>query len=452
MLRPKLNRVWASNSSTLRRDPGDAKYIQGWISEIPTYQVLNYLQYKIDTTLLALAERGVFEWGTDVQYGLNSLVWDETNKTVYVSIVGSPDRTKAPSTNPTHWVASSIQVSRASYDAVVAAINTHIADITGNPHKLTAGRLGAYNKNEIDAIVAQYQALVATHTSDKNNPHGVTATQAGAVPKTGGTYYGDVIFEAGVFFDAGKVNTISKTGGLFLKNNVGMIGISDAGVGQVGTTGSMSNIVTEASYPNLKSLQEPTYATQLPVFAMNLIGDININVGTGSTTDPSPAFNIWGGNCYYYEPSVAKYLVGDVGVQPNNLITIAVDLMSPDARSSTSIAENIHIGTENIHLVGYDNGGYALKIAGSGRYALYNLVGPVNTWYRFAVTYDGSKASLYINGVLVGVESIVAVPNNPTNFPVIDFVAKTSAIMRRWNLRNFRIWNYALSAKQISTL
>ena len=88
MLRPKLNRVWTSGSATLRRDPGDAKYIQGWISEIPTFQVLNYLQYKVDTTLLAQAERGIFEWGTDIQYGLGSIVWNELDKKIYVSTVG----------------------------------------------------------------------------------------------------------------------------------------------------------------------------------------------------------------------------------------------------------------------------------------------------------------------------------------------------------------------------
>ncbi len=58
-IRPKLNRVWTSNNSVARRDPGDAEYLKGWVAEIPTYQVLNYLQYKIDTTMLAQAERGI---------------------------------------------------------------------------------------------------------------------------------------------------------------------------------------------------------------------------------------------------------------------------------------------------------------------------------------------------------------------------------------------------------
>lgn len=450
MLRPKLNRVWAGNSSTLRRDPGDTKYIQGWISEIPTYQVLNYLQYKIDTTLLALAERGVFEWGRDVQYGLNTLAWDETNKTVYVSIVGSPDRNKAPSTNPDHWVASSVQVTRASYDAVVSAINTHIADITGNPHKLTAGRLNAYNKNEIDNIVAQYQAIVAAHTIDKKNPHNVTALQIGAVPATGGTYSGDVIFSAGIFFDTGKTTAIIKSGGIFLKNGAGQIGIDNTGVGKVGPTGSLSSIVTEASYPDVKALQEPNYTTAIPVFAMNLIGDINIRVGTGTTDDPSPAYNVNAGNCYLYSPNVAKTLKSSDNVNATGKVTISVDLMSPDPRSATSTAENVHFGTEQINLVGLDNGTYGVKIAGT-KYAMTQLTGPVGTWYKFAITYDGAVAIIYINGVEVGRQAIVATPTG-TNKVILDFVAKISPVLRRWNIRNLQIWDYALSAKQVSTL
>ena len=190
-LRPKLDRVWTSANSVLRRDPGDAKYIQGWVSEIPTFQVLNYLQYKVDTTLLAQAERGIFEWGSDITYVLGSVVWCENDKKIYVSTVGSPDKIKAPNTNLAHWSPSSIQVPRANYDAILASINFHIAD-KSNPHNLSAAQLGSYTKAETDALVAQYQALVLAHSSNKNNPHGVTALQVGAVPATGGAYTGDV--------------------------------------------------------------------------------------------------------------------------------------------------------------------------------------------------------------------------------------------------------------------
>ena len=449
MLRPKLNRIWASNSSTMRRDPGDAKYIQGWISEIPTFQVLNYLQYKIDVTLLALAERGIFEWGSDIQYGLNSLVWDETNKTVYISTVGSPNKTLAPSANPTQWVASSIQVSRASYDEVVSAINSHIADVTSNPHGLTANMIGAYSKNEIDNIVAQYQAIVKSHVDDKNNPHQVTASQAGAVPSTGGTYSGDVIFAAGIFFDANKVNTITKTGGLFLKNGAGQIGIDDTGVGKVGSGSSLSTIVTEDAYPGLKAAQEPSYTAPIPTYALDLIGSININVGVGSVDDPSPSFNAAAGNCYFYNPTTAKTLVSDKDINLSGRFTMAVDLMSPDPRSSTSTATNIKIGTEEIHLLGLDNGTYSVETS-TGNYAPTLLTGPVATWYRFAAVFDGTNIIAYVNGVEVA-RAAATVGTPTSNKAIINFFAKTTTL-RRWNIRNFRLWDSALTSKQVSTL
>lgn len=457
MLRPKLNRVWTSASSVARRDPGDTKYNQGWISEIPTYQVLNYLQYKVDTTLLALAERGVFEWGTDVQYGLNSLVWDETNKTIYVSTVGSPDRTKAPSANPTQWVASSIQVSRASYDTVVAAINTHIADVTSNPHKLTAGMLGAYSKTEIDNIVTQYRALVANHVNDKANPHGVTASQAGAVPSTGGTYTGDVTFNAGVWFDSGKVNGIVKTGGLYMKNGAGMIGIDSSGVGRVGTGTTPPKIVTESSFPDLKATQEVNYAVPEPIFRMAFVGTVAPDVGQGTVWDESPAYNIDNGYCYYYDPVALKNVTGTSRLLTSGSpFTMSVDLKSPDGRDSTSTAWNFVLGLEALHLLGIDNGQYCIETyvatgGGTTTFARTTLTGPVNQWYRFVISFDGATYRLYINGILASSQagsSWVGV-NNATFR--MGFNAKTTS-KRRWNVRNFRLWSEALTDKQVSTL
>lgn len=89
--RPLLNRVWASTNAATRRDPGDAKYIVGWTSEIPTFQVLNFLQFKTDTTFLAIAERGIAEWNVDITYTKGALTFDANNATVYVSLVSSPE-------------------------------------------------------------------------------------------------------------------------------------------------------------------------------------------------------------------------------------------------------------------------------------------------------------------------------------------------------------------------
>lgn len=457
MLRPKLNRIWTSTNANLRRDPGDAKYIQGWISEIPTYQVLNYLQYKVDTTLLALAERGIFEWGSDVTYGLASVVWDETDKRIYVSTVGAPDKTKAPSANSAHWTPSSIQVSRASYDSIVAAINAHIADVTGNPHKLTAGRLNAYNKNETDAIVAQYRALVLAHSSDKNNPHGVTATQTGAVPSTGGTYSGDVIFNAGVFFDSGKVNKINKSGGLFLQNGAGQIGIHDSGVGMVGPTKSMSKIVTEASYPGLKSAQEPGYAVPMPNFQMNCVRDINIQTGSGYVdSNFNPIFSAANGSLEITNITQALQIAtGSETLGSSQEWTISFDVLEVTPRIPTDTILTIIIGVGNISIYLTGSSLIVAERKNGSVYdtAQYQLTGPINTWYKVSATFKGDDITLFVDGV-----QVARVTNASSTSTVgggtfkLTSNSKSADAIRTLDVRNIRLWSQALTNKQVSNL
>ena len=89
-----------------------------------------------------------------------ALAWDEINKQIYVSQVLNPSKTLAPSANPAQWELSSIQITRQEYDTLNTNITAHIANVTGNPHQLTAGRLNSYTKAETDALIAQYLSLI----------------------------------------------------------------------------------------------------------------------------------------------------------------------------------------------------------------------------------------------------------------------------------------------------
>lgn len=462
MLRPKLNRIWTSTNANLRRDPGDAKYIQGWISEIPTYQVLNYLQYKVDTTLLAMAERGIFEWGSDVTYGLASVVWDELDKKIYVSTVGVPDKTKAPSQNLAHWSPSSIQVTRASYDAIVAAINAHIADITGNPHKLTAGRLNAYNKNETDAIVAQYRALVLAHTSDKNNPHGVTASQTGAVPDTGGTYSGDVTFLQGMFFDAAKTKQIWKTGGMYLNNSGFQIGITDAGEGVIQSPTVTTHIVTEEQYPTLKMQQEPDYAVPAPVYQLDLMRSIHIQHGDGKVdTNFDPTFAPNGAMQISNVVGGSITMNGSSQVTASKNYTIAFDILAETPRATADMSASFLIGFQQGGAYAYIflTGASAImaeRYGGSGgRYdtTSWQLVGPINTWYRIAATFKGGEIRLFVNGVERSSKLDATATADVTggNFTMFT-MQKPAEYGRLYDVRNVRFWSEALTPKQVSNL
>lgn len=466
MLRPKLNRLWASQSANSRRDPGDAKYLVGWVSEIPTFQVLNYLQYKVDTTILAQAERGIFEWGNDIQYKLGSLVWNEIDGYIYISIVGAPDKNKSPNTNPTQWSTSSIQVTRAQYDDIVASITSHMADVTSNPHKVSANDVNTYNKAQIDTLVAQYQALVKAHVDDKNNPHGVTAAQVGAVPITGGTYTGDVTFQAGLFLTTDKTKSVTKTGGLFLQSGNNVIGISDQGVACAGKSGSASPLVTEASFAALKLAREPEYATQYPSVAMDLIQNINIRTG-GGTFDSNAVV-------VQYEQATGAFLFkndstgGDKQMRGQDYAfgeglynaTIAVDIKSTSPRVASDNQSTWTIGTDNFHL--YETGAGRIGLELIDRKAnpvtypgvVANLPAAVNTWYRIVGVWDGQNHfKLYVNGELVNRVDTGTSVSQLTGSPIV-FAVKQRAVadQRTYQIRNLRIWPRAMSAQAVSTL
>ena len=457
-IRPKLNRVWTSNNSVARRDPGDAKYLQGWVAEIPTYQVLNYLQYKIDTTMLAQAERGIFEWGDDVSYGVGSLAWDETNKTIYVCTVTNPSKTLRPSANSAQWSPSSIQVSRANYDSIVAAINAHIADVTTNPHRVTAAQIGAYNRAELDSIVANYRAMVQAHVTDYNNPHQLTAIQVGAVPVTGGTYTGPVTMPS-AYLNESKTAQILRGDGLWLKNGNYLIGINDTtGFAETGTTSSKSRIVTELTFPDVKAAQEPEYSCLEPSFQMNLINSVNISRGQGTIQNASgrsPMFDQNLGGAFTYDSTGTVSGDGYNGSNPTiggAEYTIAFDYFYDSI--STADGWQFTIGLSASRVLVRVNGTLSIETTlaagGSAQYATASGM-VVGTWNRIVATSDGTNYKLYLNGVLLK-EQVGTPMANISDANRSALINLAGGRTRKTTLRAFRIWPTVLSAKQISTL
>lgn len=463
MLRPKLNRIWTSNNANLRRDPGDAKYLQGWIAEIPTFQVLNYLQYKVDTTLLALAERGVFEWGTDVQYGLGSLVWDDATKTIYVATVGAPSRTLRPSQNLGQWAASAIQVSRYDYDDIVAKISAHIADVTTNPHKLTANMIGAYNKAQIDSLILQYNTLVANHANDRNNPHKVTAAQAGAVPIPGGTYTGAVTFQQGMLFDSAGATKLSfGPQGFYMQSGDTRIGLDASGVPVVGnaSTNSNSRIITDATFAEVKAREEPKYAVPEPNFCQHLIGDFNIYYGKGAINASDSLYfnNDYGGALYRTAGQDVRETLYEGAGYGFTDCTICVDVLSntpraPNSDDSVGIYFSLNgINGENIDFYLQNKGQLNINrnSAAGSDWIYYVLPGQVNRWYRIAATLGGTTGlEIYVDGVRVASDASQNVAAACVGrYPQIHFQPTS----RNYAVRNFRVWDFKMTPNQVSTL
>lgn len=461
MLRPKLNRLWGGSTTSTRRDPGDTKYIQGWISEIPTFQVLNYLQYKMDVTMLAQAERGFFEWGSDVTYVKGALAWDELDKQVYISQVANPSTTLAPSKNTAQWKVSSIQITRAEYDTLNANITAHIADITGNPHKLTAGRLNSYTKAETDALIAQYRALVKAHVDDKNNPHGTTAAQIGAVPITGGTYTGDVIFATGrVLLDAAGSNKVGllSGAGVFLQSGSGVLGLNASGIAVAGTATEQSPIVTEKTFAAQKALVEPDYASPQPVWYWPFAGDINIYTGSGTCSSiyavgAVPWDTTFTGGALNCGNDSAERQIKYTALPLEGLseASMAIDVFLPPVTENLAQVElffSTGQGSSNLILEIRKNNTVR---SNSGVSSMFTTITP-NVWHRIVATRTANNISCYVDGVLASSVTGASNPITGTGYNFLRVYGQAAGSQRQYQVRNARMWNVALTAKQVSIL
>lgn len=454
MLRPKLGRLWGNSNAIVRRDPGDEKYLKGWLSEIPTYQVLNFLQWKTDATIQALAERGVLEWGTDVAYKQGAAVWNEDDGKIYVATQSNP--TDKPSSSSTQWTPSALQITRNEYDASVAAINAHIADVTGNPHKLTPGRLGTYSVAQIDALVATYRAMVLAHVQDTNNPHQLTAAIIGAVPVVGGTYTGTVTMQTGQLLLSadGKQLIKADSTGIYLKNDAGSIGVDASGKGFVKTgSAAASEIITLQTFADYKAAVEPGYATPSPHLFLPLIRDINIYVGGGtSSTTFEPQYDAGGRMAV---PSAVGAADGmSFSDNPFTGImdtTVAIDMAFIAGAAGASIYEfGIGNGGSGACRIAVQSSGIVLAISEAGTIASPSL-GDGKT-YRYVVRRNANETSFFINGVLIGkVTGTNKVIAGPYNFIVTSDKANADQ-KKPCTICNFRVWATYLTDNQISTL
>jgi hypothetical protein len=282
-----VSRVWASNDpATSIIDPGTTKYALGWIAEIPPFQYMNYLQYRVDLNIKALAERGVFEWGSDVDYVEGALAWDENNSTIYIATVANPDKSLSPMSNLTQWSVSTAQTSSQVFLDLQAALSAHEA-LVNNPHEVTAIQAGTYTAEQVDFLIADIETSITDHETDLANPHEVTAAQVGAVPITGGSYTGVVDFLAAkTELNRGSAGTthVDATNGIFLTLDAWALGLNATGVA-VWKEGLVEHpVLFSNQFQEFKDIAEPNYAVPVADFHMPLVSDTNIYLGGGTTT------------------------------------------------------------------------------------------------------------------------------------------------------------------------
>lgn len=468
-----LTRIWAAGPQTPNLDPGLTKWALGWIAEIPTLQVLNFINNRSDTNQLALAERGVFEWVSGIAYKLGALTWDEADSVIYKCKVSPPDNNLRPGLNLTQWEPSSIQISRFAYDANAAAWAAHIAN-TANPHQLTAHQLSSYTAVEIDQKVGVVASAINAHVAIvAGNPHHTTSADVGAVPIAGGAYTGVVNHRA-------ATTTIGPTalgGSLFVNTNgvfiargatakLGLsatsrpVAIDEAGVASV--------LLTEASYVAQRTAQSPLYATPAPDSWLVAKNGLQLATGQLPATYQGPAGRPYNGKDGQIYTSVANTpMLTPYGMRLDSLSdNITVPMLNNlqgfaqwtwhlDMRTSNqATASNNYViakctSGHNYFMQQGNLFSFTFYVAGVFNFANFGTI-TANSDHKATVTYNGTVLSLYLDGVLV----------NTVTANVEKFVADAGGIQAGyngqagnvWHLREMKTWNTALTAKQISQL
>ena len=95
-----LDLIWAGGGGVI--DPGDAKYVLGWVTEIPTYENFNFVLQTTTTNLLSIAEKGAFLWQTEIAYAVGARVLDGTK--VWTCITANTGNNPTSDTTNSYWI------------------------------------------------------------------------------------------------------------------------------------------------------------------------------------------------------------------------------------------------------------------------------------------------------------------------------------------------------------
>lgn len=282
--RPDVSRVWASNSPQNIINPDTRipnKIVTGWEAEVPPFEFFNWYQNNTDLFKLALAERGICQWGSDVTYRKGALTFFDGDGRIYIA--QKLNKGQQPQIGE-YWQRSAIQITEADLQALERKIDHHIESKT-NPHDVQAHQIGSYTKQEIDGLFKGGTDNLDKHEKDFSNPHKVSAQQAGGVPVTGGTYTGQINTTANEMI-IGKGHTDDKSSVVAVHDHVALTrGNRELGLDTTqpyyfdGTT--KFRLVPEQLFAILKLFNEPKYAVPRPDFWMPLSSDINIYEGDG---------------------------------------------------------------------------------------------------------------------------------------------------------------------------
>ena len=467
--RPTLGRIWATNG--VRVDPGSLKYSNGWIGEIPTYEVLNFMQYRIDAALQAFAERGVPEWGSDVIYAKGAKAWGSDGK-IYVATVDSPSRTKQPSTNPSQWELSSDQFTMTQHQAMIDKFDAHIAR-RDDPHDVTAEQAGTYTSVVIDGKIDPLKLSLNNHIANKNNPHGETAESIGAVPKSGGAYTGPVSFAgypvkinpgAGsheIFGDAANFGIRTATATLAIEKATNRAFIMVGGV--------KNYLLNETEYTNYRRTVEPQYAVGTPDLEIDMMSDTHLRQGFGFSNFLRPyasSYTDKGGVARTAQVDEPRHTIKGLVIDSSMSERLDVDAEN-NASGFASTTYNVRgiiesrfgVDTHVLRAISAREDIIYIRADGVIGFSLKNSAGiytritsrqplPLGEEFNVTVTVAPGICKIYLGGVL---QESVTGTFNPATYTVL----RVGADVQRssgWYARSLKVWAKELTATQVTTL
>jgi hypothetical protein len=173
-----VNNVWAAGGDKIY--PGDTKYSQGWLVEIPPRQYFNQIDGKQDQYIAHANQHGIPLWDsvTEYQYavsGAKSIVMG-SNGTIYRTLTTNTNQNPT-TTVGTHWEIAFANAgdfyTKTQSDANYLAKASNLSDLTNAATARTNLSVYAiadvHNKTEVDAkttvaSTAQAQALASNTT------------------------------------------------------------------------------------------------------------------------------------------------------------------------------------------------------------------------------------------------------------------------------------------------
>lgn len=224
ILKPaNLSLTWASGGDIL--NPGDTKYANGWVVEIPARQWFNYLDNRQDTAIAHINQHGVAVWDAGTEYQANkSYCQGKSNGTIYRCVQTHTNQDPEADISNTYWIVAFASAgdfyTKAEVDGAFLSKAANGSDIlnaaTFRNNISVYSQAQTYTKTEVDAkttVASTVQAQTGTSNTTLITPLRLTEWSTSKVLGVGQTWQD---FTASRGFNTTYTNTTERPIQLFV--------------------------------------------------------------------------------------------------------------------------------------------------------------------------------------------------------------------------------------------